>query len=300
MALAKRVFLFLVLNFAVILTISFLLRLFNVQPFLSNMGINYFHLLLFCIIWGMGGAFISLLLSKPMAKWMMGVKIIDPATLHEKERFLLRSVEELSRRSNLSSVPEVGIYQGKEVNAFATGATRKHSLIAVSSALLDNMKSEEIEGVLGHEISHIKNGDMVTMTLLQGVVNAFVIFLARILAMALSGFGRGQNRSSYGTYYMFVFLFEVVFMILGSIVVASYSRFREYKADKGGAVIASKSKMIHALEALSSLQKRRDPHCEKAAFQALKISSNKKRGLLFLFSTHPSIEERIERIKNLL
>ena len=300
MAFAKRVFLFLVLNFAVIITIAFLLRLFNVQPFLTDMGINYFHLLLFCLIWGMGGAFISLLLSKYMAKWMMGVKIIDPESIKEKERFLLRTVEELARRANLSSTPEVGIYEGKEVNAFATGPTQRHCLVAVSTGLLDHMNTEEVEGVLGHEISHIKNGDMVTMTLLQGVVNAFVIFLARILAIAFSGLGRGRGRSSYGTYYMFVFLFEVVFMILGSLVVASYSRFREYRADKGGASVAGRHKMIHALESLSSMQNIKDSKCEKAAFQSFKISSPKKRGLLFLFSTHPPIEERIERLKKML
>jgi len=300
MSLAKRIFLFLVLNFAVILTIAFLLRLFNVQPFLTKTGINYYHLLFFCLIWGMGGAFISLLLSKSMAKWMMGVKIIDPESTNEKERHLLRTVEELARRANLSTTPEVGVYEGKEVNAFATGPTQRHSLVAVSTGLLDHMKTNEIEGVLGHEISHIKNGDMVTMTLLQGVVNAFVIFLARILALALSGFGRGQNRSSFGTYYMFVFLFEVVFMILGSLVVASYSRFREYRADKGGAEVAGKYQMIYALKALSSAQNRKDPKCEKAAFQALKISSAKKRGLIFLFSTHPPLEDRIERLKKML
>jgi len=250
----------------------------------------------------MTGAFISLLLSKQIAKWMMQVQIIDPDTLNDRQRYLLTLVEELSRRANLSKPPQVGIYPSKEINAFATGATRKNSLIAVSSGLLDHMKNEEIEGVLGHEISHIANGDMVTMTLLQGVVNAFVMFLARILAAVVSGFGRGQNRSSsssLGAYYMFVFLFEVVFMLLGSLVIAFYSRFREYRADKGGAAVAGKNKMIHALEALLSYQNTRDQKFEKAAFQAFKISSTKKKGLLHLFATHPPLQERIDRIKKI-
>src|SRR5579871_5702010 len=189
MAMLKRIFLFLALNFLVILMITFVLDLLNVRPFLSSHGLDMQSLLIFCLIWGMGGAFISLSLSRIMAKWMMGVQIVDPNTHDPELRHLLETVHKLARRSGLP-LPQVGIYRSNEVNAFATGPTKKRSLVAVSTGLLQRMKDNEIEGVLGHEISHIANGDMVTMTLLQGVVNAFVMFLARILAYAVSGFGR--------------------------------------------------------------------------------------------------------------
>jgi heat shock protein HtpX len=187
------------------------------------------------------------------------------------------------------------------VNAFATGMTKNHALVAVSSGLLQKMSTNEIKGVLGHEMAHIANGDMVTMTLLQGVINAFVMFLARVLAYVLSSVGRGEknNSPSYGMYYVFVFLFEMVFMLLGSMVIAAYSRFREFRADEGGAKLAGKDKMIDALSALRVMQEIHDPVKEQAAFQAFKISTPKKGGFLRLFSTHPPLEERIERLRRL-
>jgi heat shock protein HtpX len=295
----KRVFLFLALNFLVVLMISFILNLFNVQPYLTAYGIDYRSLLTFCFIWGMGGAFISLALSRVMAKWMMGVKPIDPRTADPDERHLLETVHRLARKAGLSTMPEVGIYRSNEVNAFATGPTRSKALVAVSTGLLSRMKSDEIEGVIGHEISHVANGDMVTMTLLQGVVNAFVMFLARVLAYVVSGMGKNKENSSGGStmsYILFVYLFEIVFMILGSIVVAAYSRFREFRADAGGARLAGKEAMISSLQTLRVLQEIKDPK-EQPAMAAFKISHQGRKGLLSLFASHPPLEERIARLQ---
>jgi len=297
MALAKRIFLFLALNFLVILMITLVLNLLNIQPFLSSYGIDLKALLIFCLIWGMGGAFISLALSRAMAKWMMGVQIVDPNTRDPELRHLVDTVHKLARRSGLP-LPEVGVYRSNEVNAFATGPTKNRSLVAVSTGLIQRMKNNEIEGVLAHEVSHIANGDMVTMTLLQGVVNAFVMFLARVLAYVVSGFGR--NRESGGgsmmSYILFVYLFEVVFMILGSLVVAAYSRYREFRADAGGARLAGKDSMVAALQSLRALQEIKEPRAENPAMAALKISHPAKKGLIRFFSTHPPLEERIERL----
>ena len=241
MTFAKRIFLFLALNFVVVLTISTVLSLLNIRPYFQAYGLDYSSLMAFCLIWGMGGALISLALSRKIAKWMMGVKVISPNTMNPEERMLLNLIGRLARSANLPSAPEVGVYSSNEANAFATGPSRKRSLVAVSTGLLARMKGQELEGVLAHEISHIASGDMVTMTLLQGVVNAFVMFLARVLAYAISGMGRSRDNSSnnsYMSYRIFVYLFEVVFMILGSLVIAAYSRFREFRADAGGDLLA--------------------------------------------------------------
>ena len=299
MAIAKRVFLFLILNFFVILMISIVLNVLNIRPFLSSYGLDIKSLMIFCLIWGMGGALISLSLSRVMAKWMMGVQIVDANTRDPELQHLVLTVHKLARQSNLP-LPEVGVYRSNEVNAFATGPTKARALVAVSTGLLQRMKDTEIEGVLGHEISHIANGDMVTMTLLQGVVNAFVMFLAHILAYAVSGFGRSRDNSSGGSwmsYMLFVYLFEVVFMILGSLVVAAYSRFREFRADAGGARLAGKDSMIAALQSLRALQGVKDAHAENPAMAALKISHQSKKGLFRLFASHPPLEERIDRLQ---
>jgi heat shock protein HtpX len=295
---AKRIFLFLILNFLVVFMISIILNIFNVRPYLQANGLDYESLLIFCFIWGMGGALISLSLSRIMAKWMMGVKVIDLHTKDAEERSLLEIVYRLARKAGLSTMPEVGIYRSNEVNAFATGPTRSRALVAVSTGLLSRMKQSEMEGVIGHEISHVANGDMVTMTLLQGVVNAFVMFLARVLAYALSGLGR--NRENSGnismSYILLVYLFEIVFMILGSILIAAYSRYREYRADAGGARLAGKEAMISSLQTLRVLQEIKDPR-ESPAMAAFKISEQKKNGFLSLFASHPPLEQRIERLQ---
>lgn len=301
MALAKRVVLFLLLNFLVVMMISLVMSLFNVRPFLSQYGVNYTQLIIFCLIWGMGGAFISLGLSRVMAKWALGVKPIDPNTTDPELRELLDTVKSLARDAHIP-MPEVGVYRSNEVNAFATGPTKSRSLVAVSTGLLQRMKENEVRGVLGHEITHIANGDMVTMTLLQGVVNAFVMFLARVLAYAFSGLGRNRESGSggsYMSYILFVYLFEVVFMILGSLLIAAYSRWREFRADAGGARLAGKGNMLDALKTLRVLQEIKDPRAEQPAYAALKISTHAKKGLLHLFSTHPPLEERIQRLTGL-
>lgn len=295
---AKRVFLFLVVNFLVILTVSLVLNLLNVRPFLRSHGLDYNQLLVFCLVWGMGGAFISLALSRIMAKWMMGVHLIDPDRATGTEAQLVDMVHRLAKRAGLPSMPEVGIYESPEVNAFATGPTKSRALVAVSSGLLRRMNAIEMEGVLGHEITHIANGDMVTMTLVQGVVNAFVMFFARVLAYAVMQMSRRENNENTGSsllYYVLVFVFEIIFMLLGSIVVATYSRFREFRADSGGARLAGREKMLAALHALQRTVQIQDPKTQQSAIQAFKISS--RSNLLHLFATHPPLEDRIHRLE---
>ena len=288
----KRFFLFFFLNFLIILTISFILNFFHIGPYLNAYGINHKNLFLFCFIWGTGGALISLILSKQIAKWMMEISKIDPLDL--QQRALLQYTEEIARKAGLNKTPELGIYHSKEVNAFATGPTKNHSLIALSTGLIENLQPHEIKAVIGHEISHISHGDMVTMTLLQGIVNAFVMFLSRILAYTLSG--RSEKRNSNNSFYLLTFLFEILFMIPGSMLICFYSRKREFKADFKSACLTGKSNMIAALKALYSLKEIRDPSKEKTSLAAFKISSVKKRSL---FSTHPSLEERIKRLESL-
>lgn len=300
MVFAKRIFLFLAVNILVVLTISFILSLFHVQPYLQAHGLNYTSLAFFCLIWGMGGAFISLALSRKMAKWLLGVRVISLQTNDPEEKKLLDVVHALAKHAKLPRMPEVGIYQSREVNAFATGPNRSRSLVAVSSGLLSRMSHRELEGVLGHEIAHITNGDMVTMTLLQGVINAFVMFLARVLAFAISRMGQDKNRSSVGSNASFPFLvilFEIVFMILGTLIITWYSRAREYRADKGGAQLAGKENMVAALEALQRTVQIHDPRVEKPALAAFKISNTMKKGLS-LFATHPPLEKRIAKLKD--
>jgi heat shock protein HtpX len=293
---AKRVFLFLAVNFLILLTVSILLSLFNVQPYLKGYGLDVGSLLIFCLVWGMAGAFISLALSRKMAKWLMGVQVIDPENPRRGDQVLLDIVDRLRKNAGLAVMPEVGIYQSPEVNAFATGPSRSRSLVAVSSGLLQRMDVRELEGVLGHEVSHIANGDMVTMTLLQGIVNAFVMFFARILAYTIAKMGRKSDEApSPILYYFLVTIFEIIFLILGSIVIATYSRFREFRADSGGARLAGRDNMINALRALERVTEIHDARAEQPAFQAMKISSSKS--LLRIFATHPPLEERISRLE---
>lgn len=295
----KRIVLFLAVNALVIFTISIILNLLHVQPYLNQNGIDYQSLMAFCLIWGMVGAFISLGLSRIMAKWMMGVVVIDPVNATAQERKLLDMVYALARNAGLPNMPEVGIYQSAEVNAFATGPTRSRALVAVSSGLLSRMNSSEVEAVLAHEVSHVANGDMVTMTLLQGVINAFVMFFARVLAYVVMRLGKQRDEEALGSPFMYtilVFVFEVFFMVLGSMVVAAFSRFREFRADAGGARLVGRDKMIGALQALERVVNIRDPQVDQPSFQALKIS-NSKSVMFRLFASHPPLEERIARLE---
>lgn len=276
----KRIGLFLLLNFLVVITISVVLHLLGVQPYLTQHGLSYNDLALFCLVWGMGGAVISLLLSRWMAKTLLNIRVNDPRLTSYRPL-----LERLARDAGLYTTPEFGLFESSELNAFATGPTKARSLVAVSSALLETMDADELEGVLAHEIAHIANGDMVTMTLIQGVVNAFVMFLARALAFALS------RRDRRGTSYALVYLFEIVFMLLGSIVVAFFSRQREFRADRGGADLATPKRMIAALQCLSrSLPGKKHP-----SIQTLMINGG---GIWSLFNTHPPLEERIRRLRS--
>lgn len=304
MAFLKRIFLFMAVNLLVVVTISLLLNLLGVQPYLTASGIDYYNLMAFCLIWGMGGAFISLGLSRMMAKWMMGVQVIDPDTRDPELRQLVSTVHRLAQTAGLPAMPEVGIYDSPELNAFATGPTRSRSLVAVSSGLLNRMRTEEVEGVLGHEVSHIANGDMVTMTLLQGVVNAFAMFLSRVIAFAIAQAMRGdrddRDRSFASPFLasLVQMVLEIVFMLLGSLVIAAFSRYREFRADAGGASLAGRHKMIQALEALRRTFESVEPAgAQPQSFQAMKIS-NRPGGLMALFSSHPPLEERIARLQS--
>ncbi len=284
---------------AILLTISLFLNILDLRPYLEQSGINYEVLLAFCAVWGFTGAFFSLALSRLMAKWMMGVEVIDLDTQDPLKRQLLSTISLLADRAGLPKMPEVGIYNSPEINAFATGPSKSRALVAVSSGLLKKMDWSEVEGVLGHEISHISNGDMVTMTLLQGTVNTFVMFFARIIAFAITRVGKSKEDSdelpSPFLYSVLVFIFEFMFMILGTLVVAAFSRFREYRADAGSAFLAGKEKMILALKRLDEISDVRDPKAEHSAFQSMKISI--KPSVFHLFCSHPPIQERIKRLE---
>lgn len=296
----SRILLFLGTNILVITTISIVTHLLGLHSYLTSHGINYLSLAIFCALWGTAGAFISLLTSKFVAKKSMNLKIIDPNAAMGEEKNILEVIHNLARKAGLKILPEVGIYNSAELNAFATGPTKNNSLVAVSSALLQKMNPGEIEGVLGHEITHITNGDMVTMTLILGVINAFALFLSRIAAYVISvgTAGRNSNEGSISgpgpMFFMLSMVFDILFTLLGSILVAAFSRHREYRADKGGAQLAGRDKMIEALQAL---QKSMAPEDVRApSLSALKIS-HKSGGFRALFSSHPPLELRIERLQ---
>ncbi|MBY0451396.1 MAG: protease HtpX [Bdellovibrionaceae bacterium] len=292
MKLAKRIFLFVATNILIITTISVVMSLLGVQPYLSAKGINYQSLMVFCAIWGFGGAFISLALSRIMAKWMMGVKIIDPETKDRAHLNLVMKVHDFARKAGIEKMPQVGYYEADELNAFATGPTRNRSLVAVSSGLLNNMNENELDGVLAHEVAHIANGDMVTMTLVQGVVNAFVMFLARVIGFFASQFVAEDKRNI--VQFAVVIVAEIALGILGMIVVSFFSRAREYRADSGGAALSSRHNMIAALKRLK-LNQQIPQGEDQPALASLKISG-KAGGFLKLFSTHPALDDRIQRL----
>lgn len=289
---AKRITLFLLVNILVIATISIFLNV--VLPLLgirldpSSIG----GLLVFCTVWGFGGAFISLLMSKWMAKMAMGVKILDPNTMDPRARQIVQTVHRLALAAGLEKMPEVGIYDSPDINAFATGPSRNNSLVAVSTGLLQQMDTAEVEGVIGHEVAHVANGDMVTMTLITGVVNSFVLFFSRIIARAIAN--SMDEKASYATQLILTIVFDIIFSILGSMVIAYFSRVREFRADAGGARLAGKEKMIAGLRRLQMVYDRMEP--DGSAVATLKISSRPS-GIMALFSTHPPLEERIRRLQ---
>ena len=295
----KRIFLFLVANFAIMLVMMVVFHVvcafLGVDPnaaFAQSGELNLEALAVFSLIFGMTGSIISLLLSKTIAKWSVGAKTID-GTEGEAERWLVETVRNLAERANVK-MPEVAIYEG-QANAFATGAFRNHALVAVSTDIMAQMTKEELRAVLGHEMSHVANGDMVTMTLLQGVLNACVIFLSRVVAFLAANAasdGKGRRRGSSGIYTLVYFVMQIVLGIAASLVVYWFSRRREYAADAGSAnLLGTPSSMIAALRRLGNLQPGILPDSIKAMGIAGKHAS--------LFATHPSLEDRIEALERL-
>lgn len=289
----KRIFLFVATNLLVMLTISILLSILGVQPYLTRNGIDYYNLMLFCFVWGMGGAFISLAMSRMMAKWMMGVKVLEPGQAGSYDQ-LIQMVHQLARSAGIAKMPQVGVYDSPEVNAFATGPTKNRALVAFSTGLLNSMSRAELEGVAGHEIAHIKNGDMVTMTLIQGVVNAFVMFLSRVIAFAASQAVKEEQARMVN--FAVRILLDIVLGLFGSMVVAWFSRQREFRADAGSAQLAGRNNMIAALQKLGQLYNRRSGFEQNNAIAALKISGQQG-GFLAMLATHPSLESRIARLQ---
>ncbi|EOQ94991.1 peptidase, M48 family [Leptospira wolbachii serovar Codice str. CDC] len=291
----KRIGFFLLTNILIMTTISIVTTLLGSMGFsIRAYGLDLTQLIVFCLMWGMAGSFISLLLSKMMAKWTMGVKVIDPKQASAPEMDVYRRVQSLAQRAHLP-MPEVGIYESPEVNAFATGPSKSSALVAVSTGLLNRMNAQELEGVLAHELSHVANGDMVTLTLIQGVVNSFAMFFSRIIAYIASN--AVKEEMAHIVRIVVTIALDIAFSILGSMAVAYFSRKREFRADAGGAKLAGRESMISALESLRQMvEMPEDPRGE--ALASLKISSNKG-GFLSLFATHPALEERILALKQM-
>lgn len=290
----KRIGLFLLVNILVLTTIVIVTTALGVNHYLTAEGIDYYSLLIFAAVIGFSGSIISLLMSKTMAKTMMRVQVIDPeGRLGSQEQRLLSTVYRFARQVGIEKMPEVGIYPSAEVNAFATGPSKNNSLVAVSQGLLSRLDQDAVEGVLAHEIAHVANGDMVTMTLLQGVINTFVVFLSRIVAYIASSLVRKEMAGI--VHFLAVIIFQILFSILGSIAVMAYSRHREFAADYGGAQLAGRQKMIRALESLKTNLNMVDNRQE--AMQTFKISGAKKGGLAQLLASHPDLDERISRLK---
>lgn len=285
----KRIVLFLLTNLAVMLVLGVVTSVLGLNRYLSAYGMNYGSLMVFSLFIGFTGSIISLLMSKQMAKWTTGLELItQPRTADEA--WIVQTVQRLAERAGIG-MPEVGIYEG-EPNAFATGAFKNSALVAVSTGLLSGMTRDEVEAVLGHEVAHIANGDMVTMTLIQGVVNTFVIFLSRAIGFAIDNFlNRGEERRGPGAGYMITYLVLEVFLgILASMIVAWYSRQREFRADAGsGDLMGQRQSMIQALRRLGGLQAGELPN----GLQSMGITGSIGK----LFATHPPIEERIARLQ---
>ncbi|HEX8031343.1 MAG TPA: protease HtpX [Vicinamibacterales bacterium] len=288
----KRIFLFLATNFAIMITLSIVLSLLGFTGYFRAGGLDYVALMMFSLVWGFGGAFISLLMSRWLAKMAMGVQLVDGRSGHAELDWLHQTVEQLTRKAGLP-MPEVGVYDSPEVNAFATGSSKRSSLVAVSSGLLRSMRREEAEAVLAHEVSHIQNGDMVTMTLIQGVVNAFTIFFSRVIANIIRQVV--DERISNLVFFVSTIVFDIVLSLLGMMVVGWFSRAREFRADAGAATLSSRNNMIAALQRLQANQALVDNRQPQLA--TMKISGGKRGGLFMLMATHPPLEERIAALQ---
>lgn len=289
----KRIGLFVLTNLAIVLVLSFSARILGVDRVLMANGLNLGALLLFASLFGFGGAFISLALSKMMAKRSTGARVIETPQ-SEEEEWLLRTVARQAEKAGIG-MPEVAIYEAPDMNAFATGMNRNHALVAVSRGLLSSMRRDEVEAVLAHEISHVANGDMVTMSLLQGIVNTFVIFLARVIGYAVdAALHRGNDSRGPGIgYYVTSFVAEMVLGVLASMIVMWFSRQREFRADTGSAGLVGSRKMVAALQRLQQAHTPSQLPNEMAAF-GIANSGVKK-----LFMTHPPLEERIAALQQM-
>jgi heat shock protein HtpX len=290
----KRFGFMIILNLLIMATITIILNVFNIHPYLAGNGISYGSMMIYCLLWGFGGSFISLFLSKFMAKKMMGVQIIDPNQMNGSDQmWLVQTVHRLATHASLPKMPEVGIYDGEEMNAFATGPSKSNSLVAVSSGILHRMNKNELEGVLAHEVAHIANGDMVTMTLVQGMVNAFGMFLARVVGHFLSTLVDEEKAPIVRM--IATLILDVIFNFLGMFLVSYVSRQREYRADSGAAGLGGKDKMIAAL---IKLQNETAPLlAEKSPVATMQIS-NRRTGFMALLSTHPDLQDRIDRLRS--
>jgi heat shock protein HtpX len=283
----KRILLFVVTNLAVMLVLGLAASLLGVNRFLTANGLNLGALLGFAALMGFGGAIISLLMSKPMAKWTTGAKIINDST-DPTHRWIVGTVQTFSQKAGIG-MPEVAIYDG-EPNAFATGAFKNSALVAVSTGLLHSMNRDEVEAVIGHEVAHVANGDMVTMTLIQGVMNTFVVFLSRVIGYFVDKVVLRNNNDGPGIgYYVTTIVLDIVLGVLAAVIVAWFSRQREYRADAGAAALMGrKQPMINALARLGGLEPGELP--KSVANMGI---SSKPSGLMALFSSHPPIEDRI-------
>ena len=288
----KRIFLFLATNLAIVVVLSLSLRLLGVEPYLTQQGLNPGSLLVFAAVMGMGGSFISLAISKWTAKRMTGAQVIEsPAT--SIELWLVETVRRQAQAAGIG-MPEVAVYDSPDINAFATGMSRNKALVAVSTGLLQHMGRDEAQAVLGHEISHVANGEMVTLALIQGVVNTFVIFLSRVIGHAVDRIVFKSERGHGLAYFITYIVAELVLGVLASIIVMWFSRRREFRADRGGAELAGRGSMIAALRKLKLAQEQ--PHLpEKMA--AFGISGGQGFGLKRLFMTHPPLDERIAALE---
>ncbi|MDW5376950.1 protease HtpX [Halomonas sp. HP20-15] len=291
-----RIILFLATNLAVVLVASITLRLLGVEPYLNANGLNMNSLLVFCFVFGMAGSLISLLLSKKMAKMSTRAHVIGQPR-NADERWLLDTVAELARDAGIK-MPEVAIFPAQQSNAFATGWKRDDALVAVSEGLLARMRPEEIRAVLAHEIGHVANGDMVTLALIQGVLNTFVMFFARVVAQLVDSFLRRDDNGGLGFmgYFVVVIVAEIVFGLAASIIVAWFSRFREYRADAAGAKLAGSGAMINALARLKAETQLPDQMPE--TLTAFAITTGQTRKLMErLFASHPPLDDRIRALK---
>ncbi len=290
----KRIILFLATNLAVVLLLHIIVSILGLDYRLEASGVNWLSVLGFCFVIGMGGSFISLAISKWMAKNAMGVQLIDTPQ-NADEQWLVQTVSQQAKQAGIA-MPAVGFFESPEPNAFATGPSRNNALVAVSTGLLQHMSRAEVEAVLAHEVSHVGNGDMVTMALVQGVVNTFVMFLARAVAMVVDNLLRSDEEGGgLGglAYFAVVFVAEIIFGILASIIVMWFSRQREYRADAGGAKLAGRQKMIAALRSLQRVTEPQDLPGQMAAFGI----SGKNQGIMALFLSHPPLEERIAALE---